>query len=196
MFRIETERLTLAAHQVANVELLNRWENDAETNTLLTGHPREQPEMLAEAEECLREALDIDLESGRIIDCGVYLKPQRRLLGWAQIARIDRRNRSCVLALCIGEPADRGYGYGRDALTGMIEFCFGEIGMNRVGCAVFAFNRPCLNLIESLGFIREGAIRQSVLREDGPVDEYLFGLLKSEWGGNGGQTTRRQPPGA
>ena len=53
--------------------------------------------------------------------------------------------------------------------------------MHRVGLHAAATNVPSIALARRLGFVQEGAIRESSLFEGQRRDMLLFGLLAAEW---------------
>lgn len=181
MFNVETERLIISQHRIECLKLLNTWENDPYINAMVNGYPKDKPETLAESREYLEKVMNISIELDRLIDYGIYRKDTNNIIGWGQIADINRDNKSCDLAICIGDIQSRKQGYARETLQSIIEFCFEHLKMNRIACSVFQNNIPSINLFSSLGFVREGVIRQSVLGAKGYLDEYMFGLLHREW---------------
>jgi RimJ/RimL family protein N-acetyltransferase len=53
--------------------------------------------------------------------------------------------------------------------------------MNRIGVEIYAFNERSIKMFENVGFVKEGIIRQLVFKKNNFEDEYMYGLLKSEW---------------
>lgn len=181
MFRLELQRLHLGMHQLKHAALLNTWENDPEIRHLVDDRPEGELETMKATEEYLREVLDISPATARLIDYGIYLRESGQLIGWGQIADIDRYHKRCQLGICLCRKRQRGKGLGREALTGIIDYCFDELEMYRIGCHVYAFNIPAVNLVTSLGFVHEGTTRSCILKHDKYEDELSFGLLRAEW---------------
>jgi RimJ/RimL family protein N-acetyltransferase len=181
MFFLQTPRLTLKPHTLADAEKLNAWENDPDLLYYNDDQPEDRtPEGLEETRLYL-ERITQNGGDGRLIHYAIHLKPGDELIGNGMIGFIDRYNRSCRLGITIGEKRYWGSGLGKEAMTAVITYCFETLGMNRIGAEVYAFNQRSIRLFESLGFRREGVIRQAVLKNGGFSDEYLFGLLKDEW---------------
>ena len=65
----------------------------------------------------------------------------------------------------------------------LIQKCFNNIykNMNRIGVEIYSFNERSIKLFESLGFVREGVIREQVYKKGKFSDEYIYGLLRQEW---------------
>jgi len=180
-FFLETARLALKPHTQANAEKLNAWENDPELLYYNDDQPEDRiPESLEDTRTFL-ERITQNEERSRILHYAIHLKANDELIGNGMIGFIDRYNRSCRLGITIGEKRYWGSGLGREALAAVIAYCFETLGMNRLGAEVYAFNLRSIQLFEGLGFRREGVIRQSVWKNGGFSDEYLYGLLKDEW---------------
>ena len=73
-------------------------------------------------------------------------------------------------------------GDGRRLLSAVLRIVFTELKAHRIGFDVTADNTRAIRLYESLGFRREGHIRECWRRPDGLfVDCLLMGLLAREW---------------
>lgn len=85
------------------------------------------------------------------------------------------------IAIVIPDRNDRGRGYGREALTLLLDFAFDRINLHKVWLEVFARNAPAIALNEKLGFQRDGILRDDVFREGRYHDMYLMTILAHEW---------------
>ena len=72
----------------------------------------------------------------------------------------------------------------RRVLRAIFNLAFNKMGCRRVSLFVSKDNEASINLVEGLGFVREGLLRQ--YRENGD-DCYMYGMLKNEckWRNNG-----------
>ncbi len=181
MFNIQTERLILKAHRMEELEKLHRWENDPEIEFMVDERPPDRLETIEESRKYLHEVMSISPETDDLIDYGIYLQQDDTLVGWGQIAEIDRYNKKCAVSICIGEKKQRGNGFAGETLKAIIKFCFEILGMNRIGCEIFSNNLISVHVFESLGFKREGIFRQWVLKKGRYEDLYLYGLLREEF---------------
>lgn len=86
--------------------------------------------------------------------------------------------------------ADLGYalrpewqhrGHARAAVSRMIEFGFDDLGLHRITANVGPMNTSSMRLVESLGFQREGTIRDHVHTNGAWRDSVSFSLLEGEW---------------
>ena len=70
--------------------------------------------------------------------------------------------------------ADRGLGYGSEAVALLTEHLFGEIGAERVQASTAEWNTPMRGVLEKLGFAEEGVMRGFMPREGGGRDDYVL----------------------
>lgn len=108
-------------------------------------------------------------------------------IGYCMAAFIDRYHRKCKFGITIGDKSQWGKGYAREAITAVLRYLFETLEMNRVQCEIYDFNERSIRLFESLGFVREGVCRQSVLKKGRFADEYVYGMLRSDWAENAGK---------
>lgn len=104
-----------------------------------------------------------------------------RLIGYAAIDGVLWNQRNAWVTLAIGAPADRGRGYGQEALELLLGFAFGELNLRCLNITVFAYNAAAIRLYERMGFRREGSMREFLERDGEIFDMHFYGLLRSEW---------------
>lgn len=78
-------------------------------------------------------------------------------------------------------PEWQGRGIARAAVARMIEFGFGDLGLHRHTANIGPENTASMRLVESLGFQREGTIRDHVHTNGAWRDSVSFSLLEGEW---------------
>jgi RimJ/RimL family protein N-acetyltransferase len=104
-----------------------------------------------------------------------------RLLGKAELRRIEWTNANCQLRLGIGAAGDRRKGYGAQALRLLLRFAFAELNLHRVTVIVPEYNAGALALFRKFGFVEEVRRRQALERDGRRWDLFVFGLLQAEW---------------
>ncbi len=104
-----------------------------------------------------------------------------RLLGFVALFNIKWSNQSAEMAIAIGDRADRGRGYGQDAMHLLLRYAFDELNLHRVGLTVMAYNAAAIHLYARTGFVREGAQREAVQRAGVRHDMLCYGILRPEW---------------
>jgi RimJ/RimL family protein N-acetyltransferase len=85
------------------------------------------------------------------------------LLGLASLTPINREDGWAEFHIFLGEPAERGRGYGRAATAAMLAHAFDELALWRVRLQVLRGNERALRLYAALGFEPEGVAEADVI---------------------------------
>lgn len=104
--------------------------------------------------------------------------------GWVTLK--DRRPGVSEIGYLIGRSL-WGQGYGREAVTAVLDHGFACPGQRRVYADVDPENAPSIRLLERLGFVLEGHLREEWETHIGVRDTILYGLLAREWLGRAAQ---------
>lgn len=78
-------------------------------------------------------------------------------------------------------PAYRRQGIMTEAMTAVIDYGFGTMGLNRVQALTDPRNVPSQRLLRKLGFTHEGTMRENSHLDGRFTDDMIFGLLRREW---------------
>jgi RimJ/RimL family protein N-acetyltransferase len=81
----------------------------------------------------------------------------------------------------IGEAADRGRGYGTEAMQLLLRYAFAELNLARVGLEAFAANQGAIRSYQKAGFTLEGVQREWAQRDGRRVDVVSMGILRQEY---------------
>lgn len=102
--------------------------------------------------------------------------------GWGQLEVIEDTKRVQAELGWVLDPAFTGQGYASEAVRGLIDVCFGSLGLRRVHAGCFADNEPSWRLMERIGMRREEFSRKTALHRSGEwMDGMNYGLLAEEW---------------
>ncbi|RYJ07592.1 MAG: N-acetyltransferase [Actinomycetales bacterium] len=102
--------------------------------------------------------------------------------GWSQADVRDGAARTEAELGWVLAPSHHGLGLGSEAVTDLLDLCFGELGLRRVTAGCFVENAPSWRLMERLGMRREAhGVRDSLHRDLGWVDGYTYAILADEW---------------
>jgi len=101
---------------------------------------------------------------------------------WSQ-AEVAERARDVQAELgWVLHPDRAGHGYATEAVRGLIDLCFVELGLRRVTAQCFADNVSSWRLMERLGMRRESyTVRDSLHRSGEWFDGVGYALLAEEW---------------
>lgn len=96
-----------------------------------------------------------------IYQFAIVLEEGDRLIGNCGIKEIDWRRRCGEVGLFIGSEADRGKGYGKEALRLLLGYCFETLNLHNVELHVFSFNARAIAAYKSVGFREAGRRREA-----------------------------------
>ncbi|WP_096272115.1 GNAT family N-acetyltransferase [Paucisalibacillus globulus] len=109
---------------------------------------------------------------------GIYLHD--KLAGVIGFNTIDWTNRIGVIGYWLGSNF-QGEGIMTRAVTGLIDYGYHQLGLNRMEIRAAFENTKSRAIPERLGFMQEGQIRQGEWLYDHYVDLVVYGMLASEW---------------
>lgn len=79
--------------------------------------------------------------------------------------------------------AFHGRGLGTRVVRSFLAMVFDATDLHRVFATIHADNLASIRLVERLGFVREGMLREHYRIDGEYVNEFVYGLLRREWGG-------------
>lgn len=78
-------------------------------------------------------------------------------------------------------PAFHGRGYGSESLNGLCDFAFRQVSLRKLTATVTLGNQASRRILEKAGFQLEGTLRENYWLGARWQDDWIFGLLASEW---------------
>ena len=134
---------------------------------------------LAAAKALLQEIHDY-FARGNLYQWGVARADTDRVIGTVTLAHIDRTHRRAGVGFALAKPV-WGQGYATEAVARLIEHAFDDLELHRLEADVDPRNEPSLRLLEQLGFLREGLLRERYHLAGEIQDSVIMGLLRREW---------------
>jgi RimJ/RimL family protein N-acetyltransferase len=104
----------------------------------------------------------------------------RAFLGWCTVNSWNPDFRSASLGYCFGEAA-WGRGYATEAARALLRWAFDTLDLNRVQAETDTRNLASARVLEKLGFVREGTLRQDCIVNGEVSDSWVYGLLRRDW---------------
>jgi RimJ/RimL family protein N-acetyltransferase len=101
-----------------------------------------------------------------------------RPIGFVAVKDADWKRPELVYWLI---PDVHGQGYGKAAVSLVLDYVFRTYDAPAVGAGVFPFNDASRGLLESLGFSEEGRMREFMFVDGEHRDYVQYGLLRREW---------------
>ncbi|MDZ7773435.1 MAG: GNAT family protein [Balneolaceae bacterium] len=161
-----------------NVRLHYKWNNDAELNYYDSDYPHEHEAF----DDFLRRIKAVANEKNEAAELfEIHLEESGKLIGIVDIHAIDHYNRRCFVNCTIGDRDYAGKGLDLEALEVILRYCFNRKELNKVATTAFDFNTSWIEHVESLGFRREGTLRQHVLKKGEFRDKLIYSLLRQEF---------------
>ncbi|MEU5143275.1 GNAT family protein [Streptomyces sp. NPDC021139] len=115
---------------------------------------------------------------------GVRLAVERAsdgaLVGWCCLVEWNPDYRSASLGYCLDE-AMWGHGYATEAAHALLTWAFGTLDLNRVQAEADTRNAASARVLEKIGFVREGTLREDCVVGGEVSDSWVYGLLRREW---------------
>ena len=99
-------------------------------------------------------------------------------MGYLQITAIHPIFHSAEIGLLIGEPGNRGRGYGQESLRLAVDFCWKELNLQRLSLTLIGENAAALQAYRRVGFEVEGVMRRASYRDGSFQDVTVLGLLR------------------
>lgn len=107
-------------------------------------------------------------------------RPTGRMIGRCELAAYNPDDARAELSYALNRQF-WGQGLTTEAARAVLRYAFEEMRLNRVSAKVFADNSASVRLLEKLGMVREGRLRQYVQVRGQPEDVDIYSLLHAEW---------------
>ncbi|RHX73874.1 N-acetyltransferase [Lactiplantibacillus plantarum] len=103
------------------------------------------------------------------------------LLGFVTLFNIEWHNQVAQLAIAIGDPDERGHGYGTETLSLILNYAFNELNLYKVCLDVIATNPAAIAVYQNSGFEFEGTNKRAIKRDGQRIDLYHMGLFAADF---------------
>jgi [ribosomal protein S5]-alanine N-acetyltransferase len=101
-------------------------------------------------------------------------------IGWCGLAEWNPAFRCAMMGYCLDEAA-WGRGYATEAAGALLQWAFDRLDLNRVQAETDTRNAASARVLEKLGFVREGTLREDCIVNGEVSDSWVYGLLRREW---------------
>jgi RimJ/RimL family protein N-acetyltransferase len=105
-------------------------------------------------------------------------RAETAIIGYLHIQNINSIHRSAELGIRIGGDKNRGNGYGTEALTLALDYCWRHLNLNRVGLIVFRNNPRAIGAYKAAGFRVEGRLKKFFFIDGAWVDVLVMAALR------------------
>ncbi len=170
------DSIYLTAKRPEDAEIMTKWQEDSDYLTKM------DTDFAVPSGVSAHKANDAnDSKNQNHVHFRIRSLEDDRLIGFAALHSIEWNCQSASLAIGIGDPMDRGNGYGTEALELLVRYAFWELNLHRVGLDVISYNTAAIRSYEKAGFQQEGRMRDAVFRQGKRYDRIMMSLLKPDW---------------
>ncbi len=173
---LATDRLSLRKAQVSDAEALFAVRSEP---AVTRQYGQEPDRSVDDSLKWIQNGLD-NCARHEAMTWAITLKGKDTAIGECCIWNIDRVHRCAEIGYEL-HPAYWRKGIMTEALTAILAYGFGELGLHRMEANPLASNIASQGLLLKLGFKREGTLRQRHFFHDRFDDQIYFGLLEDEW---------------
>ncbi len=170
--KMSGKHIYLSPMNPEDAELYTKWMNDREITDNLGSST------MIFSEEGERSW--IEENSGEYL-LAIVERGSDRLLGNCGIHQVSHTFKRAELGIFIGEEEDRGKGYGKEALSLLLEYCFDTLNLHNVMLKVFSFNERAIHTYERVGFKEIGRRREAYFAKGKFWDDIYMDILKDEF---------------
>ncbi|WP_260858119.1 GNAT family N-acetyltransferase [Bacillus sp. FJAT-22090] len=107
-------------------------------------------------------------------------KESGKMIGAGEFNIRDSQNRSGEIGYIIN-PSFWGKGIATEVAGQLIKFGFTQLKLHRIFATCDPRNIASSKVLEKIGMIKEGRMREDLLLKDGWRDSFLYSILEEEW---------------
>ncbi|UFH51675.1 UDP-4-amino-4,6-dideoxy-N-acetyl-beta-L-altrosamine N-acetyltransferase [Pseudomonas sp. KNUC1026] len=102
------------------------------------------------------------------------------VIGVVSLSAINLQHKTADWAFYL-DTTLQGKGLGSQVEARMLDYAFGEAGLEKLNCEVLAFNTPVIALHQKFGFTIEGTRHAQIERDGQRLDVVLLGITRGQW---------------
>ena len=173
---LHTTRLRLRPFTGADADALFALHSNARVLRYWDTPPWSEP---ARAEAFIAKCRQLE-EEGSGARLAIERSSDGVFVGWCGLTSWNPDYRSASLGYCLGEAA-WGHGYATEAAGALLQWAFDTLDLNRVQAEADTRNAASARVLEKLGFVHEGTLREDCIVNGDVSDSWVYGLLRREW---------------
>ncbi|MFC7488125.1 GNAT family N-acetyltransferase [Knoellia sp. CPCC 206453] len=178
---LHTDRLRLRPFEDSDAEALFALHSDAHVLRYWDSPPwTERARAQAFIERCRQLAQD-----GTGARWAVDRLEDGAFLGWCALTGWNSDFRSAGLGFCFTQAA-WGQGHATETALAVLQWAYSALDLNRVQAEADTRNAACARVLEKVGFVQEGTLRQDCIVDGDVSDSWVFGLIRSDWEASAG----------
>lgn len=170
------QKVILRAIEREDLPLLKAFNNDLAVELAGGGDPpmpqtmaRLEAEFEQKASQGGRDGIEFAIEA------------DGNFIGICALFNVDTVAHSCEMGITTGNKLYWGKGYGRDAISLLVDYAFRYQNFRKVWLRVHGKNERAQRAYQAVGFVEEGRLRAHVYSNGSYDDLVLMGILRDEW---------------
>lgn len=172
--KIQGKKVILRAIEESDIELLHKWANDSELQSVMGNIYFPSCEKWHKS---WFEKQIGDMNNQRFaIDT-----TDNGLIGLSTLVNIDWRNRRAYHGIFLGEKDIRGKGYGQDAVMATMRYAFDELGFARLDGGFIEYNEASIKFYSKLGWDVEGVKENYYFHKGMFWKHFVAGITKEKY---------------
>ena len=174
---LTTDRLLLRPFTLSDAPTVQRLAGDRDiaSTTLNIPYPYED----GMAEEWIKKHSE-QFEQREEVTFAITLRQDKALIGAISLMALDQQHARAEMGYWIGKPYWNN-GYCTEAAEAVLRYGFTELGLNRIYAHHFGRNPASGRVMEKIGMVYEGCLRQHVQKWGVSEDLKIYAILKSEY---------------
>lgn len=164
--------IKLRAVELADIDLLYKWENDVSSwylsNTITPFSKFLLEEYIANAQ--------LDIYTTKQLRLMIEIIKTNKTIGCIDLFDFEPRHLRAGIGILICEE-ERNKGFASEALSLLIHYCFKVLLLNQLFCNITSDNFNSLELFKKFNFEIIGLKKQWIRKENEWIDEYMLQLI-------------------
>ena len=119
-------------------------------------------------------------EDGTGVRLAIDRQPDGSFIGWCTLQKWNPDFRSASVGYCLTQEV-WGQGYATEAVGALLSWAFETLDLNRVQAEADTRNGASRRVLEKLGFVHEGTLREDCIVNGDVSDSWVLGLLRRDW---------------
>jgi RimJ/RimL family protein N-acetyltransferase len=107
-------------------------------------------------------------------------REEGRVIGTALLFHFEEESRRAEIGYVLGKPY-WGQGFAHEGVGALLAFAFGDLSLRRLEAEVDPRNVASAKVLNRLGFVQEGLLRERWALKGEICASTLYGLLRHEW---------------
>lgn len=104
---------------------------------------------------------------------------EKNIIGIIGNKNFDYINSNTEIYISIGEKEFWNYGFGTEAVSLFISFCFNQLNLHKVYLYVFDYNQRAIKSYEKIGFSKEGVLKESLYKNGKYHNKILMSIINN-----------------